>query len=158
MLRRIEDLGKHQSRNLKVSFPKWFVIFLGICGILTISFFLSYIIWVIYHGQLASQLLRCAIFLSIILSGFWLSLKVLFYSVTATERGLETDNIVGASKSFQWDEIVEVRRPRFGVPVDFSYVISKNKDKLLLVRSMKNYKELTELIKTRARNLKRCQP
>ena len=157
MLRRIEDLGNHQSRNLKVSFPKWFVIFLSICGILTTSFFLSYIIWVIYHGQLASQMLRCAIFFSIILSGLWISLKVLFYSVTATERGLETDNIAGSNKLFLWDEIVEVRRPRFGVPIDFLYVISKNKDKLLLVRSMKNYKELIELIKALAPNLQKCR-
>ena len=157
MLRRVEYLDNHQARNLKVSFPKWFMIFVSICGILTISFCLFYIIWVIYHGQLAYQLFRCSIFFSIILCGFWLSLKVLFYSVTATERGLETSNIVGPNKLFLWKEIVGVRRPRFGVPVDFSYVISKNKDKLLLVRSMKNYKELIELIKARAPNLKRCQ-
>ena len=151
-------MGNHQARNLKVSFPKWFVIFVSICGIFTISFCLFYIIWVIYHGQLAYQLLRCAIFFGIIVCGLWLCLKVLFYSVTATERGLETSNIVGPNKLFFWKDIVETRRPRFGVPVDFTYVISKNEDKLLLVRSMKNYKELIELIKARAPNLKRCQP
>lgn len=150
-------MGKHQSSNLKVSFPKWFVIFISICGILTISFCLFYMIWVIYHGQLASQLWRCAVLLSLLVIALWIFTKILFYSVTATERGLETANIVGASKSFQWDKIVEVRRPRFGIPKDASYVISKNKDKLLLVRSMKNYKELIELIKARAANLQKCR-
>jgi len=148
---------KKHSENLKISFPRWVVIFFSFCGIFTILFFAFYIIWVVYNGQLSSQFFRCAIFFSVILGAFWVFLKILFYSVTATERGLETDNIVGSNKLLLWDEIVEVRRPRFGIPVDFSYVISKNKDKLLLIRSMKNYKKLIQLIKLRAQNLQKFQ-
>lgn len=149
-------MDKNHSGYVKISFPRWFRIFLTFCGILTILFFAFYIVWVVYNGQLASQLLSCAIFSSIILGGFWFFSKILFYSVTVTDRGLETDNIVGSNKLFLWDEIIEVRRSRFGIPVDFTYVISKNKGKLLLVRSMKNYKELIQLIKVRAPNLQKC--
>lgn len=91
------------------------------------------------------------------LACLWVLLRVAFYSVTGTDRGIITHNVIGQNKFFQWDEIVEVRRPRFGIPAAFSYVISKDKDKILLIRSMNNYKELVELIKTIASNLKRCQ-
>lgn len=150
-------MDKNHNGYVKISFPNWLRLFLTFCGIFTILFSAFYIVWVAYNGQLASQLFRCAIFFSIILSGFWFFLKILFYSVIITDRGLKTDNIIGSKKSFLWDEIVEIRRPRFGFPVDFAYVISKNKGKLLLVRSMKNYKELIEMIRVRAPNLKRCQ-
>jgi len=84
-------------------------------------------------------------------------IKLLFYSVTGTKRGLETNNIFGSNKIVKWDEIMEVRRPRFGIPNDFSYVISGKTEKLLLIRSMKNYKELIQLIKERAINLTKCK-
>jgi len=150
-------MTKKHSENLRISFPRWFVILLSFCGTVTIMFSVSYIGWVIYSGQLTSRLFRTVIFFSLVLGIFWFLSKILFYSVTATEGGLETDNIVGSKQMFLWDEIVEVRRPRFRIPKDASYVISKNKDKLLLVRSMTNYKELVQMIKVRALNLKRCQ-
>jgi hypothetical protein len=146
-------MDKNHSEYLEISFPRWFRICLAFCGIFTILLFAFYIVWVAYNGQLASRLLRCAIFTSVIVGIVWFFLKILFYSVTATDRGLEADNIVGANKVFLWDEIVEVRRPRFGIPHDATYVISRNNGKLLLVRSMKNYKEFIQLIKDRAANL-----
>ena len=148
---------KNHIANLKISFPRWFVIFLTFCGVFTIMFSTFYIAWVVYKNQLTSRPFSCALFFILILSIFWFFSKILFYSVTATDSGLQTDNIVGSNKLFPWDEIVEVRRPRFRIPKDASYVISKNKDKLLLVRSMKNYKELIQLIKVRAPNLQKCR-
>lgn len=88
----------------------------------------------------------------------WFLLKILFYSITATDRGLKTDNIIGANKLFDWKDIIEIRRPRFGFPVNFTYVISKNKDKLFLIKNKKNYKELIKYIKENAPNLKICNP
>lgn len=150
-------MDKNHSENLKTSFPRWFRSFLTFCGMFMILFSMFYIVRATSKGLSASEIRNAAIFISIVLSGIWLFLKILFYSVTATDKGLETDNIVGSNKSFLWDEIVEVRRPRFRIPADFSYVISSNKEQLLLVRSMKNYKELIQLIKAKAPNLKRCQ-
>ena len=148
-------MDKNHSGYLEISFPRWFRMFLAFCGIFTILLFAFYIVWVAYNGQLASRLLRCAISATVIVGIVWFLLKILFYSVTATDSGLETDNIVGANKVFLWDEIVEVRRPCFGIPHDATYVISRNKGKLLLVRSMKNYRESIQLIKDRAANLQK---
>ena len=61
--------------------------------------------------------------------------------------------VIEENKLLTWNEIVEVKRPRFGIPVDFAYVISKNKDRLRLIRSMNNYRELIQLIKNKAPNL-----
>jgi hypothetical protein len=148
---------KMQSGDLKINFPMLFVVLMSFCGLFTTLGIGSYILRVIYYGQLSSQLFKCVFGFCVILIISWFLLKILFYSVTATEKGLITANIGKLSKFFQWNEIVEVRRPRFGMPVDASYVISKNKGKLLLIRSMKNYKELIQMIKDRAPNLERCQ-
>ena len=86
---------KNHSGNLKISFPRWVVIFFSFCGIFTILFFTFYIIWVVYNGQLASRLFRCAIFFSVILGAFWVFFKILFYSVTATERGFTKASVAG---------------------------------------------------------------
>ncbi len=142
-----------RGKNLKMNFPIWLVISFSFCGVFTILFFAFYIIWVLYNGQLASRLFNCSVGFVVILGAIWVFLKVIFYSVTVTDEGLKTSNIIGKSKLFRWDEIVDLRRPRFGIPGDFNYVISRNNDSLLLVRSMQNYKELIDLIKVRSPNL-----
>ena len=142
---------------LKTSYPRWFVILFIFCGIFTLLLSVFYIFWAAHDGLSAKEFWRSAIFLGLILGAFWFFGKVLLYSVTATEDGLETANPFGSSKSFLWDEIVEVRRPRFGIPYDFTYIISKKRDKLILIRSMKNYKELIQVIKSKAPNLNKCQ-
>jgi len=150
-------MAKEENGNIRSSFPVWFVVSMIFCGIVTTLGVGAHIIDLIYHGHFFSKLLRCSFGLVLILGIVWFFAKILFYYVTATERGLETNNIVGSDKLFLWDEIVEIRRPRFGIPVDFTYVISENKSKLRLIRSMKNYKDLIDLIKIKAPNLKRCQ-
>jgi len=79
--------------------------------------------------------------------------KFLFYSVIAKNMGLETINPLGKNKTLNWEEIIGVRRPRFGIPYEFTYVVSKTDKKILLLRSMPKYKELISLIKTHASNL-----
>ena len=148
---------KMQSDDLKISFPMLFIALMSFCGLLTALGIGLYIFRVIYYGQMSSQLFPCLFGFFVILIILLFLLKILFYSVTATKKGLITANIIKSNKFLQWNEIVEVRRPRFGIPVDASYVISRNEGKLLLVRSMKNYKELIQMIKDKAPNLKRCQ-
>ena len=153
----INSMTGNYSGILKSSFPRWFRVFLSFCEVFMILFSAFYIYRATSNGLTAVEIRNFVIFSSIVLGGFWIFAKFLFYSVSATKRGLETDNVFGQKKLFLWNEIVEVRRPRFGIPYDFSYVISENQDKLLLVRSMKNYKELIQLIKARAPNLQKCQ-
>jgi hypothetical protein len=135
------------SRNLKSSFPKWFVIFLSFCGTTTILFSAYYIGWVIYSNEFSSKLLTCFILFVLIASILWFFVKILFYSVTATERGLEARNLFEWKRNIDWEEIENIRRPHFGIPKDISYVVSKTGKRLFLIKSMKNYKELVSLIK-----------
>lgn len=144
---------KNQNILIKVSSPSWLIILFIPCLIIALPLSIFYTALVIYNNRLSVFGVFLLIF---VLAGFWF-IKLLFYSVTATESGLETTNLLGSNKSFIWEEIVKVRRPRFGIPYDFTYVVSKNKGKLLLVRSMQNYKELIELIKVRAPNLQKCK-
>lgn len=139
---------------LKSSFPQWFVILGSICFVITLLFSTLYVVVVIYNNGIS---VFNMIILILVSSGYWFFIKILFYSITATDRGLKSNNPLGSSKEFVWEEIVEVRRPRFGIPYDLAYVVSKNKGKMLLVRSMQNYKELIELIKVKAQNLQKCK-
>jgi len=138
--------------------PNWIRILVSFCGIFTVIFSAFYIVWVIYNGQFLSQIYRCAVLLMAILIIVFSYSKILFYSVTATEKGLGTDNIIGANKFFQWEEIIEVRRPRFGFPLKFTYVIKKNKDIIFLIKNRKNYEVLVQCIKEKALNLKTFNP
>jgi len=151
-------MAKMHSEYVRSETSKWFRILGAFCGIFTVSFFLFYIVWVVYNGQFVTQISRCLILFIIILLIIWSYSKTLYYAVTATNRGLETDNIVGTKKLFLWEQIIEVRRPRFGFPVNFTYVISKNEDKMFLIRNRNNYNELIQSIKKNAPNLKTCDP
>jgi len=145
------------NKYIRSSTPKLHKIILVFCGTFTILISVFYIVWVAYNGQMIYRLSRCLIFIIIIIS-FWFFLKILFYSVTASDKGIEAANIIGKKYMFLWGEIVEVRRPRFGFPVGFAYVISKNNEKMLLIRNKNNYKELIQFIKKMAPNLKICNP
>ena len=150
-------MEKNHIKNIKVFFPKWLIILYSFCGMFTVFYFAIYMIWLINKGQIGAKIFSSIFYLVVILLGVWLFFKILFYSVIATDKGLVTNNLFGAGKSVLWDEIIEVRRPRFGIPADFTYVLLANKSKLLLVRSMKNYKALIQLIKEKAPNLQRCK-
>lgn len=151
-------MAKMHSEYVKSGTSRWLRILGTFCGVFTVLFFLFYIFWVVYNGKFVTQISRCVFLFIIILFIIWSFSKTLYYTVTATDRGLETDNIVGTNKMFLWEEIIEVRRPRFGFPVNFTYVISKNEDKIFLIRNRNNYKELIQSIKEKATNLKICDP
>ncbi len=144
-----------QNIFLKVNFPIFFKIFLSICsvGILFISG--VYFYKIVTH-QLQINYFFCSVFFFLDLGGFWIILKLLFYSVTATNKGIEARNIIVGKTTIQWEDILEVRRPSMGIPKDISYIITKNNNKLLLIRSMKNYSKIIQLIKKMALNLKSC--
>lgn len=138
--------------------PNWLRIVVLFCGIFTVLFSAFYIAWVIYNGQFLLQIYRCTVLFIVILIIVFSYSKILFYSVVAKEKGLETDNIIGANKFFQWEEIMEVRRPRFGFPVNFTYVVSKDEDRIFLIKNRKNYEALVQRIKEKAPNLRVFNP
>ena len=112
----------------------------------------GYTFFVIYNNK--GITLFGFLLLLFLFGAFWL-IKYLFYSVTATSDGLIADSKFGRNKNIPWHEIIEVRRPRFGIPYEFTSVISKNRDKIYLLKSMTYYKELIDLIKERAPNLRK---
>lgn len=150
-------MNNKEDRILTVSMPLWFIIFMGICGIGVTIITVFYVVWVISNDKLDSHIFGCLFFISIVLAGLLFFSKIMFYSVTAVDKGLEANNIIGPRKFFHWNEIVEVRRPKFGIPNDASYVISNKRGKMMLLRGTKNYKNLIALIRLKAPNLKRCE-
>jgi hypothetical protein len=139
-------MDKKLNEIIRTSYPSWFIISISLCGIVTILMSTYYIGWVISSGQLYSHLFKLIFFAIFVVAVLWFLLKIVFYSVIATERGLETHNIVGQKRFFHWDEIVEIRKPRLGIPHDVIYVISEDKNKLMLIKGMKNLEELVHLI------------
>ena len=146
----------------KVYFPKWVVAYFSFAGTITL-FFSLFILWMIitknpiitkiFDGTIWGSL-TIGIFLGSLTVGIiFIFFKVLYYSITVTKHGLESKNIMGKKQVFKWSDIIDLQGPRFGIPSDFLYVVSKNKDKLLLVKSMKNHKRLIKTIQDRATNL-----
>lgn len=92
----------------------------------------------------------------LLVGGVWL-FSMLFSYALATENGLEYINPFRKDRFIAWGNIVEVKRPLFKIPNDYSYVISKeNTEKIILIRSMKNYRQMIGLIKEKAPNLRTC--
>ena len=85
---------KMQSDDLKISFPMLFIALMSFCGLLTALGIGLYIFRVIYYGQMSSQLFPCLFGFFVILIILLFLLKILFYSVTATKKGLITANII----------------------------------------------------------------
>jgi len=138
---------------LKSSTPRWQRKFGIFCGIVTILLFGYYIVQVFYNNQWSPQLLKDFILFGVVLLILGSYAKTLFYTVSATDRGLETENITGENQLLLWEDIMAIRRPRFGFPINHMYVISKNEDKLLLIKSNDRYRELVEYIRENAPNL-----
>ncbi len=135
------------------SVAQWQRIFGIFCGISIILLFGFYTVQFIYNNPSDARVLRALLLFGVVVLMVGSYAKTLFYTVSATDRGLETDNIIGAPQLLLWDDIIAIRRPRFGFPVNHTYVISKNEDKLLLIKSNDRYRELIEYIKENAPNL-----
>jgi hypothetical protein len=148
----------NEDQNLKISLPRFFFIPFTLGAILLLLALIFYASRLIQSEPTILDLIKVLFLFIIFLAGSYFFSRILFYSVTAREIGLETHNIWGKKKVFLWKDIVQIRRPRFGIPKDASYVISSSEDKMLLVRSLKNYSELVQIIKVRAQNLQKCQP
>ncbi len=139
---------------IRVSFPKWVKYFMGIGFGLSILF-LS-IIYYDGYGPGFPTWPFLIIFWPTLILGIWFY-TFLFSETITSQAGLEHKNPFGFNRRLSWEEIVEVKRPLFGVPVDLTYIVSNKNEKILLIRSKKNYLELIEEIKTKAPNLISCK-
>jgi hypothetical protein len=137
---------------LKVSLPKWFRVFYAIGAPLAVLLFV--IVW-LHYGRDAytfSEAWKLLLFLAIVGLGLWTT-PFFFSTILVTEAGLELKRLFGSTQRFSWDEIVQVSRPRFGIPHDAIYVFSHTGRKIVLSRGMTGYPELLKLIQLRAPNV-----
>jgi len=143
---------KQDKVLVQASLPRWFKTFYAID--LPVMLLLFTFVWIQFSrdGFTLSEILGSLFLLIIATLGLWLT-PAFLSSITATESGLELHGLWGVRRNFSWNDIVKVSRPRFGIPREFTYVVSKSGEKMILLRSMKGYSELLELIQSRAPNL-----
>ena len=146
----------NNMQELEVRFRRWFVILNTFAGIVTIFFSLFYVMHAVRDGLTITETWRCTILIGLTFTVFWLFARILFYSVKATKAGLESKNLLERTTTIPWHEIVEIRKSRIFVSTAFRYVISSRGHKLLLIRNLKNYHKLIDMIKDKAPNLKVC--
>lgn len=146
---------KMNTEYIKSDTSRWIRIVGTIFGLISILIFSVYIFHALYTGQFMEKILSCFIFLVLTITIIWSYSKTLYYSITATNRGLETKNITGENKLLLWENIKGIRKPRFGFPVNYTYVVSRDGEKLLLLKNKKNYEKLIRYIKENAQNLEK---
>lgn len=148
-------MNSKSNISLKCYFPRWFICLACISFVQTISI----LFFVIMNKILKSEPIPVSVILIsvfLLVGGVWL-FSMLFSYALATENGLEYINPFRKDRFIAWGNIVEVKRPLFKIPNDYSYVISKeNTEKIILIRSMKNYRQMIGLIKEKAPNLRTC--
>lgn len=143
----------HSKRTLlKVSFPEWFRAFYVICAIFTLPLLSIACFNVLREGFTPSKtVMRGFLFLGTG-AGFWFG-PLIFTTIYAKQFGIEKRVLFGVKQTFTWAEITKVTRPRFGIPYDAAYIVSKEGKRITLARSMSGFSELLRLIETRAPNL-----
>jgi len=144
-----------QDEILKSSTPRWLRIFGTFCGIFVILLFGFYTVKFIYHNPSDVRIFKALLLFGVVVLIVGSFAKDLYYTVSATERGLETDNIIGANRLMLWEDVVGVQKPRFGFPANTIYVVSKNGYKVSLIKNHTRFKELIEHIVKHAPNLQR---
>ena len=147
-------MKKETKVFLKVEYPKWFRWFAGVSILGTTLIGFVFMFWMI-HNRSYAMFWKVILLFLISLSGIWFYFGIVLYSIFATETHLKNKSFTGRTKIIPWETIVAIQRPRLGIPYDFIYVITSDREKMLLVRSMKNYERLIQLIEERAPNLKR---
>ena len=150
-------MPKNQNALIKSSSPRWFVNWIIFCWVFLLLICAFYIFRIVtFYGLNYSHIVMCAFLIIITFGGVWFISCVLFHTTTATEEGIETTNpILKSKKSCTWHEIIDVRKPRLGIPASFRYAILEKNKKILLIKGIPNYEKIIELIKLRAPNLKK---
>ncbi len=136
-----------------VAFPAWFKITFTICYLWILRLPFNYVFFIISKGLFVVRKMECIVIILSCLIVSWFLLKIIYYSIEIYEEGIELKHFCITHKKVTWKEIVQIKKPLFKVPVDFVYIILNTNEKLLLIKSMNNYKKFICLIKERAINL-----
>lgn len=138
---------------LKVEIPIWFRVVYAIAAPPTPLFFLAFAVAFIINGLTLPGALISTFALVTVAAGLLLIPHV-YSTIWVTELGLRWRRPFRLrTKKFKWEDIVTIVRPRFGISYDLAYIISKNGERIAVVRSMAGFTDLVELIRSRAPNL-----
>jgi len=138
---------------LRVCLPKWFQILCAIAALINVPLFLFISFAYAHEGFIFPKILVSAFTLAIVVGAIWI-IPLSYTTVYVTEFGVTSDRPFGLKqKRFRWDEILTVSRPRFGIPYDLAYVISKTGEKISVLRGATGYPELLEIIESKVPNL-----
>jgi hypothetical protein len=151
-------MNKNNEKDLIVGFPNLFKVFMVICGIITFIFFIVCLYLVLYNPHYQTNVLIYLLLISSLIF-YYIDFRILlFYKVISSKKGLKATNLFSRPQFFKWEDIIEVRRPVLGIPRYIAYVISKDNKKMLLIRKIKDYDKLINIIKERALNLRKYNP
>jgi hypothetical protein len=138
---------------LKVSFPIWFRALYAVGGPFVLFLVLTTVLSLTRDQLSTIGILKVALLIALLALGAWV-LPVFFSTIYVTRSGIQRTSIFGRTKNLSWDEIKTVARPRFGIPGDAAYIISKMDDKIIIGRSMTGYPELVRMIQAHAPEVK----
>lgn len=149
----LENMTDNALEILRVGFPKWFKVLYGVCIVgffIVIMYIFAEAAFLHYIGHnLRGMRWGYWFVVAIEVLGICFYVEVVPYFVVATEEGLRAEGMFGREKSFLWEEIAEVRRPRLSTLTDLAYIVSNSGAKIVVLRSMTNYPELVQLIEQR---------
>jgi hypothetical protein len=137
---------RDDSRVLfRVGYPRWFLLFWGVCVALVMVLSIS----VIAHDGLAAitlgKLFKWGALC--LLLGLGLAMSTLICrSIVVTESGIRYRSMIGRTREFAWHEIGGLTRPVRGIPEDAAYIALKNGKYIHVLRSMRGYAKFASLI------------
>jgi hypothetical protein len=138
---------------LRVEVPIWFRILYAIVALPTLLFFLAITVVFTINGLTLPRILTSAFVLFLAAVNFQ-AIPHLYSTIWVTEFGLRWRRPFRLrTKTLAWDDILTISRPRFGIPRELAYIISKGGEKIVVMRSMTGFDNLFAMIATRAPHL-----
>jgi len=95
------------------------------------------------------QPLQECFLLGIVIIGFYAT-PFISSAIHVRDWGIEFQRFSRVVQKVTWDRIL-IRRPRFGIPYDFSYIVLDNEERILVLRNAHGYSELIRLIQSKSR-------
>ena len=136
---------------LKVNFPLWFRVLYAVGGPLVVLSICFALLNLARNEFTLLAVLKGGFLILVVWMGAW-TMPIFFSTIFVTGSGIHRRGLWGVRQTFIWNDIKTVARPRFGIPGDAAYIISKNGEKMTVARSMSGYTELLRLIEEKAPN------
>ncbi len=139
-------------KQFKVAFPTWFKVMFTICYIWLLKLPVGYILQIVKRNLFYERLFEISFIVGLCLLITWFIFRFIYCSIEVTDRKLTLKYFGITKRQILWNEIIEIKRPRFNFPYDFSMLLLKSNQNIYLIRSMKNFKKLETFLMTGRKN------